>query len=89
MRLIINADDFGLTEGICSSILELIDKGAVTSTSVMIAAHNSKEIFKRISNVREEIVFGAHLQITNGRPISPREKVLSLIDKFLRAANLV
>ena len=81
MRLIINADDFGITEGICSSILELIDKGAVTSTSVMIAAHNSKEIFKRISNVREEIVFGAHLQITNGRPISPREKVLSLIDK--------
>ena len=30
-RLIINADDFGLTEGVCAGIVESIHTGAVSS----------------------------------------------------------
>lgn len=36
--LVVNADDFGLTDGVCGGILRAHDRGIVTSTSVLVAA---------------------------------------------------
>ena len=36
--LIVNADDFGLTAGVCRGVLEAHERGAVTSTSALVVA---------------------------------------------------
>lgn len=79
-NLILNADDFGLTDGISRGIRKLLDAGAVTDTTVMLAvegaaeravAHGGKELQGRL---------GLHLQLTSGRPVLPYEQVPSLVD---------
>lgn len=80
-RLVINADDFGLSDGICRAIHELFEVGAISSTTLMIAAEGAIERCK-ILDIRKLVgKVGVHLQLTDGRPISPLGKIPSLIDK--------
>lgn len=78
-HVIINADDFGLTDGVCRAILELMDVGAVSSTTLMLAAEGSIsrcrhwQVHKRADGV------GVHLQLTSGRPLLPASLVSSLV----------
>ncbi len=78
--IIVNADDFGYSDGVCKSILELLDAGAITGTSIMCAAEGAYDRFARW-NVSALLGWaGVHLQLTSGRPISPPEDVPTLID---------
>jgi len=68
--LIINADDFGLTDGVCRGIIDCADAGGITSTTAMICGE------KYIANVEKHlpalnVPCGLHLQISTGRPVSP------------------
>lgn len=76
--LIINADDFGLSDGVCKSILELFENGAISSTSLMLAAPNATSIAKKW-NVKElKNRAGVHLQLSGGKPICSYAEVPSL-----------
>jgi predicted glycoside hydrolase/deacetylase ChbG (UPF0249 family) len=78
--VIINADDFGYSDGICRSILELWEAGAISGTSLMCAANDAKQRMLRF-DVRRLLGFaGVHLQLTGGKPLSSREEVPSLYD---------
>jgi len=79
-NIIINADDFGYSDGICRSIIELFDADAITGTSLMIAAFGAAERFQswHVSNLLGRA--GVHLQLTVGKPISPAADVGTLID---------
>lgn len=79
-NIIINADDFGLSDGICKSIWELFDCGAITSTSLMVAAPSAIE---RIGKWNGKLLVGnagVHLQLTSGAPLSPLNEVVNLVD---------
>lgn len=78
-RLIINADDFGLSDGVCRSICELLANEGVSSTTVMAAFPGSPELCIKyaLSNFRPKV--GVHLQVTSGAPIY-RCRVNSLVD---------
>jgi predicted glycoside hydrolase/deacetylase ChbG (UPF0249 family) len=72
IRIIVNADDFGYTDGICQGILDLLDGGYVTSTSVMAAAVGAGD---RLARYRSDLLkgrAGVHLQLTGGIPLSSR-----------------
>ena len=73
-----NADDFGLSPEINVAILELAEKKALTSTTVMANLVQLKDIEKLKSL---NIGIGLHLNLSDGRPISPANKVKSLVDK--------
>jgi chitin disaccharide deacetylase len=76
--LIINADDFGLTQGVTGGIIDAANKGVVTSTSVMInELVYEKFPFKKSDCARLGI--GLHLNLTQGRPILPAVDVTSLV----------
>lgn len=76
--LIINADDFGLTQGVTRGILDAAMGGVVTSTSVMInELVYEKYTFKKSDCSRLGI--GLHLNLTQGRPILPAVDVTSLV----------
>ena len=44
MKLIVNADDFGLTDGVTLGILHAMEHGIVTSTTMMVNTPGAQEI---------------------------------------------
>lgn len=60
MKLIINADDFGLRPGVDRGIMQLLLQGAVQSVSVMVNQSSSREAMAFIRNHPE---FGAGLHL--------------------------
>ncbi|CAM3772885.1 carbohydrate deacetylase [Mesobacillus zeae] len=78
--LIINADDFGLTEGVSEGILHAHGSGIVSSTSVMMNRPFSKEALIK-ANAYPSLEVGVHLVFNKDRPLLPRECVPSLVDQ--------
>lgn len=64
-HLIVNADDFNLTEGISRAVFLTHDKGIVNSTSVMINLPISKSQFEGLRR-RPNLATGLHLNVTSG-----------------------
>lgn len=87
-RLIVNADDFGMTEGVNRAILEAHQRGIVTSTSLLAngaAFANAVEIARS----HPSLGVGVHLNLTEGRPASEPVRVPRLLTPqgtFLRGA---
>lgn len=79
MKLIINADDFGLSPGVNEAVIELSRLGTVTSTTVMTNMPYYEEVSLLLPN--PNISIGLHFNLTQGKPVSPPEKVKSLVDK--------
>jgi predicted glycoside hydrolase/deacetylase ChbG (UPF0249 family) len=76
-RLIINADDFGLSTGINRGILEAHEAGVVTSASLMVNTPGFTDAAAR-ARTAPRLGVGLHLNLTAGRPLSPPHKVPSL-----------
>lgn len=51
MKLIINADDFGLSKSINDGIISGIKKGCITSTSIMVNMDFAKDAVKKQLNM--------------------------------------
>jgi predicted glycoside hydrolase/deacetylase ChbG (UPF0249 family) len=77
-RLIINADDFGLTPGINRAILELNRAGVLTSATLMA---NGPAFADALDLVRSapNLGVGCHLVFVDGTPISPPEAIPTLL----------
>jgi predicted glycoside hydrolase/deacetylase ChbG (UPF0249 family) len=77
-RLIINADDFGLTTGVNQAIAEAHNRGAVSSTTLMAngrAFANAVEIARALPRLS----VGCHVVLVDGLPVSRPEQVRSLL----------
>ncbi|MHB1390243.1 MAG: carbohydrate deacetylase [Thermoleophilia bacterium] len=77
-RLIINADDFGLTAGINRAVIECFQRGAVTSTTLMVNAGAARDA-AALAATNRGLGVGLHLNLTAGAPTLPPEKVTSLV----------
>jgi len=77
-RLIINADDFGLTPGINRSILELHNAGVLTSATLM-ATGPAFEDAVVIAKANPALGVGCHVVLTDGIPASPPETISTLL----------
>ena len=77
-RLIVNADDFGLTRGINQAIAELHAAGAVTSATLMASG---PAFFHAVetARARPSLGVGCHIVLTDGVPILPPETIPTLI----------
>jgi len=77
-RLILNADDFGLTRGINRAIAELHANGALTSATLM-ANGPAFEDAVAIARKRPTLGVGCHVVLTDGMPISHPADIPSLL----------
>ena len=68
-RVIINADDFGLTEGINRAIIEAHRDGVLTSTTLM-AGMEAAEAAAEIAHETSGLGVGVHLNLREGGPVS-------------------
>ncbi len=66
--LIINADDYGHTEGVSEGIRRAHRQGIVSSTSVMMTMPSAVADLARLRAETPTLGVGAHLTVTEGRP---------------------
>jgi len=78
-RLIVNADDFGMTRGINRAIAEASSKGVVTSTTLMATAHAYGDALNTISSLSPKVSIGCHVILLDGNPALPAANVPSLL----------
>jgi ABC-type multidrug transport system ATPase subunit/predicted glycoside hydrolase/deacetylase ChbG (UPF0249 family) len=62
--LIINADDFGYGHGVNRGIIELVDRGVVTSAGLMVNTPGTAEAV-RLAAERPALALGLHVNFTN------------------------
>jgi predicted glycoside hydrolase/deacetylase ChbG (UPF0249 family) len=79
-RLIVNADDLGLTLGVNRGIFETISTGIVTSTTLMAnSAAFEDAVEKARSSGGKVSSVGCHVLLVDGEPISPIDSVKTLV----------
>src|SRR5947199_9849980 len=71
-RLVVNADDFGLSTGVNRGILEAHAAGVVSSVSVLVNAPGWPDALRRLRDLGPApgLGVGLHLNLTMGRPVS-------------------
>ncbi|MEO6816303.1 MAG: ChbG/HpnK family deacetylase [Edaphobacter sp.] len=77
-RLIINADDFGLTLGVNRAIAELHQAHVLTSTTLM-ATGAAFDDAVAIARANPSLGVGCHVVLTDGKPVSPPDSIPSLL----------
>ncbi|HVO82303.1 MAG TPA: ChbG/HpnK family deacetylase [Terriglobales bacterium] len=77
-RLIINADDFGLTSGVNRAIVEAHGHGVVTSTTLMANGPAFAEAV-RLAQASPRLGLGCHVVLVDGAPVLNPSQVPSLL----------
>ncbi|MBA4397060.1 MAG: hypothetical protein C0394_06735 [Syntrophus sp. (in: bacteria)] len=71
-RLIIHADDLGADEARNAGIMEAVEAGSVTAASILVNGPAFEDCLQRIASMNgRPFSFGVHLNLTEGRPLSP------------------
>lgn len=79
-RLIVNADDFGLTSGVNRAILELHQAGVLTSATLMARAAATEEAIE-IAKATPSLGVGCHVVLVDGEPIQPTAQLSTLVEQ--------
>ena len=77
-RLIINADDLGLTRGINLAVSECADAGLLRSATLMANGAAFDDAVKMVGG-REGFGTGIHFVLTGLKPVAPAEKLKGLV----------
>lgn len=68
-RLIVNADDYGLSRGVNAGIIEAAEKGVVTSASMMVNLEGFGDTVVRARSC-PSLSLGLHFNLTTGKPLT-------------------
>lgn len=75
-KIIVNADDFGMNRESNLAIVEAFEKGVISSTTLMANMPGFEEACELAQRHRLLGKVGVHLNLTEGRPLSPTIKEL-------------
>jgi chitin disaccharide deacetylase len=78
-RLVVTADDFGLSNGVTEGILEAHRNGIVTRTSIM-AGGRSFGYAAEQARLHPRLALGLHFTLVEEFPVSAPERIPSLVD---------
>jgi predicted glycoside hydrolase/deacetylase ChbG (UPF0249 family) len=78
-RLIVNADDFGLTPGVNQAVMELHGAHALTSATLMATASYFSQAVS-LAHPSPSLGIGCHIVLVDGTPALPPSQIPSLID---------
>lgn len=79
MKLVITADDFGLSQSTNDAIFRGIELGVISSTNVMVNMPFIQDVYE-IQNNYNGIFLGIHWNLTSGYPISDSSLIPSLVN---------
>lgn len=79
-RLIVNADDFGMTRGVNRAVLEAHQNGILTSTTLMVTGAAADEAM-RLATEAKTLDVGCHVVLLEGSPMLPANEIPSLASR--------
>ena len=79
-RLLINADDFGLTPGVNRAIVEAHTQGVVTSATLMANGPAFDDAVRRAKST-PRLSIGCHVVLVDGSPVLSASQIPSLVDR--------
>ena len=88
--LIINADDYNLTDNVSRGIIDACNKGIVTSTTIMVNTEGFEKNLKFLSEY--PISVGIHFNLTYGTPLCNPGDIPNLVGedgKFIRNFQII
>lgn len=85
-RLIVNADDFGLSPGVTAGILAARRQGLVTSATVLVTGSVSREECRAALDLG--LGLGLHVNLTLGRPLTDAPSLVGADGRFRRDPRL-
>jgi predicted glycoside hydrolase/deacetylase ChbG (UPF0249 family) len=77
-RLIVNADDYGLTRGVNEAIQQVFDGGGLTSATLMAGAAQAENAAS-FAIANPSLGVGCHIVLLDGKPAAPTAEVASLL----------
>lgn len=77
-RLIVNIDDFGMSQGINGGIIECLKFGIAKSTTIMVRMPYAENAVK-LAKENGFNSFGVHLDLTEGHPLIPRKSLFPIM----------
>jgi predicted glycoside hydrolase/deacetylase ChbG (UPF0249 family) len=81
-RLIVNADDFGMTPGVNRGIAEAQQRGIVTSATLMASSRAFDEaaaLARSLTSSNARFSVGCHVVLLDGEPTLPADRISSLL----------
>jgi predicted glycoside hydrolase/deacetylase ChbG (UPF0249 family) len=84
-RLIVNADDWGLTRGVSEGILAAHRHGIVSSTTVLATGALDRELVARLRD--SGLGVGVHVNLTLGSPLTRGRSLVDGDGRFVRDAR--
>lgn len=79
-KVIINADDLGISPGVNRGIVETHLNGILNSASLMVNARYAEDAIGRVRAL-PDLKMGLHISLISGKPVSPAKEVPTLIDE--------
>ena len=79
-RLIVSADDFGLSREVNDAVERAHRDGVLSSASLMVAAPFAADAIER-ARALPNLRVGLHLVLVNGRPLLPADRVRALVGR--------
>ncbi|UTY40316.1 ChbG/HpnK family deacetylase [Allocoprobacillus halotolerans] len=79
MKLLVQADDYGISKAVSLGIIHGIKNGMIRNTGLFANMEWTKECVEYIKPYLDQIDFGIDLNITTGKPLLPKEKIPSLV----------
>jgi len=86
VKLIVNADDFGLSRGVNYAIADAHELGIVTSTTMLTNMPDAGHAFKIMSNY-PHLRVGTHLTLSCGKPIGSGYQTLTNENGYFKLTN--
>ncbi len=80
LRIITNADDFGLSRGVNAAVVEAHRFGTLTSCSLMVAEDAASEAVS-LAKSHPRLSVGIHLVTVMGKSVLPHKEIPSLVDR--------
>jgi chitin disaccharide deacetylase len=76
-RIIVNADDFGISAGVNHAVIAAVDAGCVSSATLLVNGDAASEA-ARLALMRPQLGVGLHFTLTFGAPLAPaRPRILT------------
>ena len=81
MKLLIQADDYGITRAVSRGIIFGINYGLIRNTGIFTNMDWTEECLDMIKPYLAQIDLGIDLNISTGKPISPANQIPTLVDQ--------
>lgn len=86
LKLIINADDFGVSEEVNAAVIRAYHEGVLTTTSLMVTGAAFEQAV-RLAKENPGLGVGIHLVTVVGQSVLPKSQVPSLVDEDQNFSN--